>query len=107
MNSRTEALLAKLRERIAAAPPASNSPVYALGGMDAVTRESHIKMIGHLRKRYGMQVLVDQAIFGRSCLEDLSDDELVDLHRDLERARECLSDGISLEDAGLLRNRYG
>lgn len=75
--------------------------------MDPVTRESHIKMIGHLRRRYGMQVLVDQAVFGRRCLEELSDDELVDLHRDLERAGECLSEGISLEDAGLLRSRYG
>lgn len=76
-------------------------------GLDAITRESHIRMIGHLRKRYGLQVLVDQAMFGMGSLDRLSDDELVALHRDLERARECLADGISLEEAGLLRSRYG
>lgn len=74
--------------------------------LDAVTRESHIKMIGHLRRRYGLQVLVDQAVFGRGSLDRLGDEELVALHRDLERARECLADGITLEDAGLLRSRY-
>jgi hypothetical protein len=51
-----------------------------------------------------MQVLVDQAIFGKGSLDKLTDDELVGLHRDLERARECFQEGISLEDAGLLRS---
>jgi hypothetical protein len=63
-------------------------------------------MIGHLRKRYGLQVLVDQAIFGKGSVDMLDDDELVALHKDLERARECAADGITLEDAGLLRSRY-
>lgn len=75
--------------------------------LDPVTRESHVKMIGHLRRRYGLQVLVDQAVFGKGSVDQLDDDELVALHRDLERARECMADGISLEDAGLLRSRYG
>lgn len=64
-------------------------------------------MIGHLRKRYGLQVLIDQAIFGKGSVERLDDDELIALHKDLERARECMADGITLEDAGLLRSRYG
>lgn len=73
--------------------------------LDAVTRESHVRMIGHLRRRYALQVLVDQAIFGKGSVDLLSDDDLMALHRDLERARECIADGISLEDAGLLRSR--
>jgi hypothetical protein len=76
-------------------------------GLDAVTRESHVRMIGHLRRRYGLQVLVDQAVFGKGAVDRLGDEELVALHKDLERARECMADGISLEDAGLLRSRYG
>lgn len=73
-------------------------------GMDALTRESHVRMIGHLRRRYGLQVLIDQATFGKGSVDELSDDELVELHRDMERARECIVDGISLEDAGLFRS---
>lgn len=83
-------------------PPKAESLV-----LDSVTKESHIRMIGHLRKRYGLQVLVDQAIFGKGSIDRLSDEELVALHRDLERARDCMADGITLEDAGLLRSRYG
>lgn len=64
-------------------------------------------MIGHLRKRYGLQVLVDQATFGKGSVDRLEDHELIALHMDLERARECMADGITLEDAGLLRSRYG
>jgi len=73
-------------------------------GLDPITRESHIRMIRHLSRRYRLQVLVDQAIFGFVAVEDLPDDRLVGLHRDLDRARECLADGISLEDAGLIRS---
>ena len=79
----------------------------AASRLDAVTRESYVRMIGHLRRRYGLQMLVDQAIFGKGSVDRLGDEELEALYRDLERARECLADGISFEDAGLLRSRYG
>lgn len=72
--------------------------------MDAITRESHIRMIRHLRRSYGLQMLVDQATFGKAGVEQLGDDDLLALHRDLDRARECIADGISFEDAGLLRS---
>jgi hypothetical protein len=75
--------------------------------LDSVTRESYVRMIGHLRRRYSLQMLVDQAIFGKGSVDRLGDDELVALHKDLERARECIADGISFEDAGLVRSRYG
>ncbi|KRA74242.1 hypothetical protein ASD78_12165 [Lysobacter sp. Root667] len=61
-------------------------------------------MIGHLSRRYGLRVLVDQATFGLAGVEQLDDEGLVSLHRSLDHARECLADGISLEEAGLLRS---
>lgn len=73
--------------------------------LDATTRESHLRMIRHLNKRWGLQIIVDQATFGRASIDDLSDDEVVNLHQALHRAHECVNDGISLEDAGLIRSR--
>lgn len=77
-------------------------------GMDRLTRDSHCKMIRHIRRRWGqpMQQLIDQACFGLVGIEQLQDDALITLHRDLERAQECINDGVTFEDAGLLRARY-
>lgn len=63
-------------------------------------------MIRNIRRHWGepMQILIDQATFGLAGIEELDDDALVQLHRDLERARECIQEGISFEDAGLIRN---
>lgn len=73
--------------------------------MDAVTRESHVRLIMTFRrfyKPYGMDLIVDQALLGKGSLDDLSDDELIALQRTIDRARECIADGISFEDAGLI-----
>jgi hypothetical protein len=77
--------------------------------MDFILRESHCRMIRHFRRRWGasMQLLIDQACFGYTGIEALPDDDLIQLHRDLERAQDCMRDGVSFEDAGLLRSRYG
>ena len=77
--------------------------------MDALTRDSHCRMIRHIRRRWGqpLQMLLDQACFGLAGVEHLDDDALVALHKDMERAQECLQDGVTFEDAGLLRSRYG
>ncbi|MEQ8034292.1 hypothetical protein [Xanthomonas sp. WHRI 6106] len=77
--------------------------------LDAFERESHRKLIRHIRRRWGfpMQVLIDQACFGISGIERMNDAALVQLHRDLERAQECMREGIAFEDAGLLRSHYG
>lgn len=78
-------------------------------GMCELERESHRRMIRHIRRRWGysMQQIIDQACFGLAGLEQLDDDGLVQLHKDLERAQDCIRDGVSFEDAGLLRSRYG
>ena len=77
--------------------------------MDELTRDSHCRMIRHLRRCWGqpMQMLIDQACFGQPGIESLADGDLVQLHQDLERAAECLRDGVSFEDAGLLRRVCG
>jgi len=77
--------------------------------MDDLMRESHCKMIRYLRRRWGfsMQIIIDQATFGLAGIEQLSDDALTELHRDLERAQDCMREGISFEDAGLLHSRFG
>lgn len=95
---------AKVRPTLYAVPV---PPVSA--GLDDLTRASHCKMIRHIRRGWGqpMQQLIDQACFGLAGIEQLPDDALIDLHRDLERAQDCMRDGVTFEDAGLLRSRYG
>lgn len=78
-----------------------------LPGMDPIARESHIRMIRSLRRYYaaqGMGLIVDQATLGKGSLDYLSDDEILQLHRDMDRARECISDGIPFDEAGLIRS---
>ena len=87
-------------------PVASAKPAMR---MDVVLRESHYRMIRHFLRRWGapMQLLIDQACFGYMGIEQIPDDDLIQLHKDLERAEDCMRDGVSFEDAGLLRSRYG
>lgn len=84
-------------------------PNEGVSGMDDITRESHCRMIRHLRRRWGfsMQLLIDQECFGLAGIEQLDDDGLERLHRTLERAQDCIRDGISFDDAGLIQSRYG
>lgn len=86
----------------------STRPQEGFGGLDFITRESHCRLIRHLRRRCGLaaQELIDRATFGLSGIEQLPDEALIGLHRDLERALECLRDGISFEDAGLYTNTF-
>jgi len=86
---------------------AEPAPDTKAAGLDAVTRESHIRMIRSLRRYYaafGMGLIVDQATLGVAGIEDLDDVALVQLHRDIDRARECIADGVTFEEAGLLRS---
>lgn len=72
---------------------------------DAVTRDCRLKRIRWLAKAYGLRWLVDQHCFGRSGPDELEAAELAALHADMERARECAAEGISFEDAGLIRSQ--
>lgn len=79
----------------------------ALRRMDDIERESRIRWIQALARAYrpaGMDLIVKQAMIGKRYMSDLSDDELMDLHHNLDRARECMADGITFEEAGLLRS---
>lgn len=74
--------------------------------MDEVTRQSHLRMIKSMVRAfrpYGLQLLVDQATIGKSRIDDLDDEAVIDLHRNLERALECIQDGITFAEAGLIR----
>ena len=85
------------------------APVPHVTRLDDITRESHCRMIRHIRRRWGyvMQRIIDQACFGLAGIEQLDDDALIQLHKDMERAEECVLEGISLEDAGLLKSKFG
>ena len=89
----------------ASAAPTAPSPTR----MDVVLRESHYRMIRHFRRIWGapMQMVIDQACFGYMGIEQLPDEDLIQLHKDLERALDCMRDGVSFEEAGLLKSRYG
>lgn len=101
-------LTAKRAPSVALRLVANASPApLAAPNIDPVTRDSHLRMIHHLRYRYrefGAQLLIDQATFGRASLHDLDGHELAKLHHDLHRAREYVLDGVSLEEAGLLHD---
>jgi len=105
--ARTRELHEKHKTRPKLAVVKADAP--AATQMHDLERESHCRMIRHLRRRWGMpmQILIDQACFGLPGIEQLSDEELIALHKDLERAQDCMRDGVSFEDAGLIRSRYG
>lgn len=71
---------------------------------DPVTRDCRLQRVRWLSKTYQLKWLVGQHTFGRSGIDCLEDGELADLHSEMERARECIVEGIPLEDVGLIRN---
>lgn len=71
---------------------------------DSITRESVLRRIRFLRKAYCLQWLVDQACFDQPSVECLADEQLAQLLRDLETARECIAEGVPFEDADLVRS---
>lgn len=90
------------RPRLRAVGEAGNAAV----ALSEVERQTHVRMIRALKRHwhpYGMGLIVDQATLGKGTVEDLTDDELVQLHRDMDRARQCIQEDVSFVDAGLLR----
>ncbi|WP_260476882.1 hypothetical protein [Stenotrophomonas sp. 278] len=78
-------------------------------GQDMIMRDWHCRMIRNIRRRCGEagQHVIDQACRGVMDIESLAYEDLLQLHKDMERAEECLREGISFHDAGLLRTYYG
>jgi hypothetical protein len=72
--------------------------------LDHIAREAHLKRILWLARSYRLEWLVDQATFGVASVTLLEDCDLIRLLLDMERARECIADGVSFEDADLVRN---
>lgn len=73
---------------------------------DPVTRQCRLNRIRWLSKAFRLGWLVDQHCFGLAGPDCLDHRALEALHRDMERARACAAEGISYEDAGLIRSNY-
>lgn len=76
----------------------------------AVDHEAKVRWLRALRsalKYMHVELFFQQALNGRRNLEDLSYDELVDLHTTIDKARDHYhnSDGVSYYEAGLLRRQ--
>lgn len=81
-------------------------------GMDEITRESQIRLLRALRRhlRYmQVELFFEQALVGKRDLDDLSDGELVELHKTVNKAQDHYhnSDGVSYYEAGLLKRSGG
>lgn len=71
---------------------------------DAITRDCIMRRVRYLTKAYQLQWLVDQETFDTPGVDALEDGDLADLLRTLERARDCIAEGVGFEDAGLVRS---
>lgn len=69
---------------------------------DSITKECMIRRVRWLTRTYNLAFIQDQATFNQVGLEALADESLAALLQDLERARECIEEGIPLEDAGFV-----
>lgn len=74
---------------------------------DPVMRESRIARIRWLARSYGLHEIVRQRTFGRGGIDTLDADELLALHRDMERGLECVLEGVPIDEAGLIRAQVG
>lgn len=72
--------------------------------LDPAQRSYYIRRIGWMAQAYRLQWLVDQETWEVGAVDRLDDEALRELLRDMERARECLRDGIAYDDAGLVRS---
>lgn len=98
------ALARKVRRHSSQKPRLQVVQEAAAGRYDAITRQSVLARIRFLSRAYRLRWLVEQETFNQPSLENLTDDALAALLRDMERARECIAEGITFEDAGLVRS---
>lgn len=104
MEALAQALAAKVRRETPA--NASLRPISkpASARFDSITRASILQRVRYLQRAYNLQWLVEQATFDSPGLDCLDDQSLSALLRDIERARECVAEGISFDEAGLVKN---
>ena len=81
--------------------PASSARVTTL---DHITRRSILKRIRLLASSYQLQWLVDQETFATMGPEAIDDARLTQLLQDMEAARQCVVEGDSFDDIGLVRD---
>lgn len=72
--------------------------------LDHLARDAHLRRIAQLRKAFRLDWLVEQATFSVASVSCLEDCDLIRLLDDMERARECMADGVSFDDAELWRD---
>lgn len=72
--------------------------------IDTITRDCILRRIRWLRDQYNLGCLIEQATFNLPGVDCLEDADLMQLHREMEDARECCVEGISIEEAGFIRN---
>lgn len=71
---------------------------------DSITRECILKRVRYLAKAYQLHWVIDQATFNMAGVDSLEDRELSKLMSEMERARECVHEGVAFDDAGLVRS---
>lgn len=71
---------------------------------DSITRESCLRRIRYLVRQYRLRPLLDQEMFDMPGIDCADDAEVARMLRLLEKAAECLREGIPLEDTGLIRD---
>lgn len=71
---------------------------------DSITREACVRRIRFLARNYQLGWLLDQETFDTPGVDTLPDARIAAILKTLEHARECIADGVSLDEAGLVRN---
>lgn len=82
------------------AAPAAPGPLV----LDSVSRDAIHRRVRDLERMYRLTWLINQEAFHVPGIECLEDEELADLLKMMEQARECIVEGVPFDDAGLVRS---
>lgn len=74
--------------------------------LDPVTRDGIQRRVRDLARLYHLQWLIRQETLAhQGCIEALDDAQLFLLLEVIERARECIVEGIPFDDAGIVKSQ--